>query len=71
MGSSVQDIQLITVFEAERLTGRKVATWRKDIRLRKIDSVKLGRSVRLPRSAVEAFVREGWRPAVKLEESAR
>ncbi|MEO7863784.1 MAG: hypothetical protein ABIU05_25805, partial [Nitrospirales bacterium] len=44
--------RLLTLCEAEQLTGRKVSTWRKDIRLRKVPYVRLGRQIRIPIEAV-------------------
>ena len=55
--------QLLTVFEAENLTGRKAATWRKDIMLGKISSVKIGRQIRIPIDVIEQLIRDGYRPA--------
>ncbi len=59
-----RDLQLLTIKEAEILTGRKAATWRADIRKRKVASVKLGRQVRIPLEAIRAMIRHGWRGAV-------
>lgn len=56
--------QLLTVFEAAARTGRKVSTWRRDILLRRIPYVKLGRSVRIPVEVVDRLIRDGWREAV-------
>lgn len=56
--------QLLTVSEAAARTGRKVSTWRRDILLRRIPYVKLGRSVRIPIEVVDRLIREGWREAV-------
>ena len=56
--------QLLTVFEAAVRTGRKVSTWRRDILLRRIPYVKIGRSVRIPAEVVERLIREGWRDAI-------
>ena len=56
--------QLLTVFEAAARTGRKVSTWRRDILLRRIPYVKIGRSVRIPAEVVERLIREGWRDAI-------
>jgi excisionase family DNA binding protein len=52
--------KLLTVFEAEARTGRKVSTWRRDILLRRIAYVKIGRSVRIPVEAVDALIAQGW-----------
>lgn len=57
--------QLLTVFEAEAMTGRKAATWRRDILSRRIPYVKLGRLVRIPREAIEDLIRKGYRKAVE------
>ena len=56
--------QLLTVVEAAARTGRKVSTWRRDILLRRIPYVKLGRSVRIPVEVVDRLIRDGWREAV-------
>ncbi len=56
--------QLLTVFEAAARTGRKVSTWRRDILLRRIPYVKIGRSVRIPTEVVERLIREGWQDAI-------
>jgi hypothetical protein len=56
--------ELLTLAEAELLTKRKVATWRKDIRLRRVPYVKLGRQVLLPREAIDDLINRGWREPV-------
>jgi|CXWL01.1.fsa_nt_gi hypothetical protein len=57
--------KLVTLKEAEALTGRKVSTWRRDIFEKRVPCVHLGRrQVRLQLSVIEAMVREGYRPAV-------
>lgn len=56
--------RLLTVREAEALTGRKVATWRKDILRRRIPYVKLGRQVRIPIEVIQELIRKGYRAAV-------
>ena len=61
-----QTEELLTLAEAELLTKRKVATWRKDIRLRRIPSVRLGRQVLIPREAIEELIARGWRDPVPL-----
>jgi len=57
--------QLLTVYEAETLTGRKAATWRKDILRRKIPCVRIGRQVRIPIEVIEQLIREGYRPSLR------
>ena len=61
--------ELLTVAEAEAMTKRKVATWRRDIRLRKIPYVKIGRQVRIPREYVVGMIAQGWRdPIAEMQE---
>jgi excisionase family DNA binding protein len=60
--------KLLTVVEAEARTGRKASTWRRDILLRRIAYVKIGRSVRIPVEAVDALIAQGWRNPVGLGE---
>ncbi len=57
--------QLLTVQAAEARTGRKVSTWRRDIWLRKIPVVRIGRSVRIPVEVVDALIAEGWQDQIK------
>ena len=54
--------KLLSVFEAQAMTGRKASTWRRDITERKVASVKLGRLVRIPLSEVQRLIRSGYRP---------
>ena len=56
--------QLITLVEAERLTGRKVCTWRKDLRERRFPYVQIGRQVRVRLSDVQAMIEGGFHPAI-------
>ncbi len=56
--------KLLTVREAEALTGRKAATWRRDILCRRIPYVKIGRQVRIPLEAIEDLIRKGYRPPI-------
>ena len=58
--------ELLTLFECEALTKRKVSTWRKDIRLRRVPHVRMGRQIRVQRSVVEQLMRDGFRPAVTV-----
>ena len=59
-----EDKQLLTVYEAEQLTGRKASTWRRDILTRKITYVKIGRQVRIPRKVIDDLIKAGWREPV-------
>lgn len=52
---------LYTVFEAEELTGRKAATWRRDILKRRIPYVKIGRQVRIPSEVIQDLIKRGYR----------
>ena len=63
--------QLLTVYEAETLTGRKAATWRKDLLLRKVPYVRIGRQVRIPIEVIEQLIREGYRPSLKQSMKCR
>ena len=63
------DEKLLSVFEAQALTGRKASTWRRDITERKVASVKLGRLVRIPLSEVQRLIRSGYRPPCPEERS--
>ncbi len=64
--------RLLTVKEAEELTGRKASTWRRDILEKRIPIVRLGRrQVRIQLSAIQAMVRDGYRPAVKVQGDAK
>ena len=56
--------RLLTVREAESLTGRKASTWRRDILSRKISYVKIGRQVRIPIEAINELIVRGWREPV-------
>lgn len=56
--------RLVTLQEAERLTGRKISTWRRDIFERRVPVVHLGRrSVRIQLSVIEKMIQAGYRPA--------
>ncbi len=57
--------RLLTLQEAEHLTGRKVSTWRRDILNRRISFVKIGRQVRIPLSVIDGLIRKGFRPAIE------
>lgn len=57
--------KLLSVAEAEEITGRKAATWRKDIRTKRVASVRIGRQVRIPLEEIERLIREGYSPSVK------
>ncbi|MDR4493365.1 MAG: helix-turn-helix domain-containing protein [Nitrospirales bacterium] len=56
--------QLLTVEEAAKRLGLKIATIRRRILERKIDYVKNGRSVRIPVETVERMIHQGYRPAL-------
>lgn len=57
------DEKLLSVFEAQEMTGRKASTWRRDISERRVAHVKLGRLVRIPLSEIERLISEGYRPS--------
>jgi len=56
--------KLFTLKEAEELTGRRVSTWRRDILLRRIAYVKIGRQVRIPIEVISELIEVGYRPAI-------
>jgi excisionase family DNA binding protein len=56
--------QLLTLIEAEARTRRKVSTWRKDIRERRIPYVKLGRQYRIPGEFIDQMIARGWHEPV-------
>jgi len=60
--------KLLTLAECERVTGRKVSTWRKAIARREIPFVRIGRSVRIPQEFIEDLVTKGWHEPVKTLE---
>jgi excisionase family DNA binding protein len=62
MASAVARL-LLTVGQASTLTGLSEAFWRKKIWLREIETVRLGRAVRIPTSVVEAMIADGTIPA--------
>ena len=57
--------KLLTVYELEEMTGRKVSTWRKAIAQRRIPVVRIGRSVRVPAEYLERLIEQGWRDPVE------
>jgi hypothetical protein len=61
--------RLLTVKEAEQITGRRASTWRRDILLRRIPSVRIGRQVRIPVQVIEKLINEGWRDQISAEET--
>ena len=63
--------KLFTLKQAEELTGRKIATWRRDILLRRIDYVKIGRQVRIPAEVLSGLVEEGYRLAIPRQNVKR
>jgi excisionase family DNA binding protein len=65
-GPPMKSERLLTVQQAEALTGRKAATWRRDILEKRISYVKLGRSVRIPVEVVDRLIQQGWREAVPM-----
>ena len=52
--------ELLTLQECERITKRRVATWRKDIRLKRVPVVRIGRQVRVPKEFVDRLIVKGW-----------
>lgn len=63
--SILKDEKFLTVFEAQEMTGRKAATWRRDILLKRIAVVKFGRCVRIPLSEIHRLISEGYHARVE------
>lgn len=63
----IESEKLLTLKESEEMTGRKVATWRRDILKRKIRYVKIGRQVRIPIEVINEIIRAGNREPVQLQ----
>ena len=60
--------ELWTLKECEADTKRKVSTWRKDWRLRRVPFIRIGRQIRIPKAVVKEIVKRGFRPAITAEE---
>ena len=60
------DDRLLNVWEVGAMLSRKPSTIRKDIFLKKFPTVRVGRQVRIPLSAVQALVKAGFSPAVPV-----
>lgn len=56
--------RLLSLHEAANLTGRKLSTWRKDVYLRRVAIVRIGRQVKIPLSEVQRLINQGYRPAI-------
>jgi excisionase family DNA binding protein len=59
----VQQAKYLTCKQTADLTGYSEAYWRKKIWLREIETVRLGRSVRIPLAAIEALLAANTVPA--------
>jgi len=57
--------RLLTVFEVGEMLSRRPSTGRKDIFLKKFPTVKIGRQIRIPLSAIQSMVKAGYRPAAE------
>lgn len=63
--------KLISLKEAEEMTGRKVSTWRNDLRKGRVAFVRLGRQVRIPIEVIDQLVAKGFCPALGNVETGR
>ena len=63
-GATVKTRQLVTPAEAATMLNQKESTIRRRILERRIDIVKVGKSVRIPIEAVEKLIQEGYKPAL-------
>jgi excisionase family DNA binding protein len=50
--------QYLSIEEVAEITGVKSVTWRKWIKERRIEHVRLGRAIRIPRAALEKFLEQ-------------
>lgn len=57
--------QLLTLRECEARTKRRVSTWRKDIRLKKVPYVKMGRQIRVPGEFIDQMIAKGWQDPIE------
>lgn len=56
--------KLLRAEEVAELLGLRLPTIRRMILERKIPTIKIGRSVRIPREAVEKIIAQGWREPI-------
>jgi len=56
--------RLLSLSEVAELTSTSKSFWRKLAHRRVVPTVRIGRLVRIPQSAVDAYMRLGLRPAV-------
>lgn len=56
--------ELLSVDEAEIISGRSRWSWRRDAYSGRISSVKLGRRLLIPVAEIRRLIAEGTRPAV-------
>jgi hypothetical protein len=56
--------QLLTLAVCAELTARKLCTWRRDVLLKKVPVVRIGRQVRVKRRDLEAMIARSYRPAI-------
>lgn len=61
-----QEVKLLSVAEAEIMTGVSRWTWRRWAYDGKVASVKLGKRLLVPAAEVERLVAEGTRPATAV-----
>lgn len=59
--------KLFSLQELESITGKTVGSWRKDIRERRIDVVRLGRLVRVPEAELARLYNVGFVPRIVTE----
>lgn len=56
--------KLLRAEEVAELLGLRLPTVRRMILERKVTTVKIGRSVRIPREAIDRIIENGWREPV-------
>lgn len=60
--------ELLTVQDAETMTGRSRWSWRRDAYQGRIDSVKLGARLLIPIAEIRRVIAEGTRPRLRNAE---
>jgi hypothetical protein len=56
--------QLLTLATCAARTQRKLSTWRKDVLLKKVPIVRIGRQIRIRQRDLDAMIAKGFRPAI-------
>lgn len=63
--------RLLSLSEVAALTSTSLSFWRKLAYRRVVPTIRIGRLVRIPQSAVDAYMRLGLRPALERASTLR